>query len=267
MRKITNEEYKQVVLDILIRIDNICRSNQLRYVISYGTLLGAVRHNGFIPWDDDIDIVMPRADYDKLCSIINKGSFNLNFLCVESSESTIYPYGKVCDTRTKLKEKNFIEVEGYGAYVDVFPLDCLPESEEEEKKLYKKYIIKIKALMHSTRTGYEKSESTITNIKRSIAFHLCKIINPTKMVKKLNREFRDLNKLKTTKMGIPWAIHRITMTEKDFYEARSIQFEGHFVMAPKDPDVILKRLYGDYMKLPPEEKRISNHQFECYYID
>lgn len=266
LRKISNEEYKQIVLDILIKINSICCENKLRYMISYGTLLGAVRHKGFIPWDDDIDIVMPRSDYDRLCSIINNGDYMLRFICVESSEETIYPYGKICDTRTRLNEKNFIEVEGYGAYVDVFPLDCLPESDDEEMKLYRKYITRIKALMHSTRTGYEKSDSMVTNIKRFFAFHLCKLINPSRLVKKLNKEFRDLNNTKTNKLGIPWAIHRITLTENDFDEVIPVLFEDHFVMGPKDPDKVLTRLYGDYMKLPPERERISNHSFDCYYI-
>ena len=143
MRRITDEEYKQIVLDILLRIDHLCKHNNLRYMISYGTLLGAVRHQGFIPWDDDIDIVMPRKDYDLLCKVVNKSDCNLRFLCPETSEDTIYPYGKICDIRTKLKESNFIEVEGYGAYVDVFPLDYLPDSDKEEMKLYKKSIVKI----------------------------------------------------------------------------------------------------------------------------
>ena len=268
MRKITTEEYKQVVLEILLRIDEICKNNGLRYMISYGTLLGAVRHQGFIPWDDDIDIVMTRDEYDKLCQIVNgNDSYHLRFLCIESSDKSVFVYGKVCDTRTKLRESNFIEIDGYGAYVDVFPLDHLPDSDEEEMKIYRKYIVKIKALMHSTRTGYQKSNSMFTNIERFLAFHLCKMINPVKMARKLNKEFRDLNQNKTEKIGIPWAIHRIRLTEQDFNMIKPILFEGHYVMGPQNPDSVLSTLYGDYMKLPSEEARVSNHLFECYYID
>ena len=121
MRKLTLDEYKAVVRDVLFKIDDICRENGLTYFLDSGTLLGAVRHKGFIPWDDDIDIAMFREDYNRLADIIQNGHYGLNFLRIEECPDTIYPYGKICDTSTTLVEKNFRTPEGYGAFVDVSP--------------------------------------------------------------------------------------------------------------------------------------------------
>ena len=267
MRKIDLKEYKKIVLNVLVSVDKICRENQLRYMIFYGTLLGAVRHQGFIPWDDDIDIIMPREDYEKLRDIISTNDYGLRFICPETTPDTIYPYGKVCDSKTRLKEKNFVEVEGYGAYVDIFPMDYLPESEQERERLNKRYVAQIKLLMHSTRTGYCKSSSTATNIRRFAAFYICKLINTHKMVGRLNEEFKALNKTKTQVIGLPWAMRKFLAKDTDFEEAEPIMFEGHSLMGPKDPDRFLRELYGDYMKLPPADKQVSDHSFECYYLD
>ena len=99
-KQLTMEEYKQVELGILIKIDKICREHNINYFLYAGTLLGAVRHQGFIPWDDDIDISMLREDYDKLAKIIQNGDYGINFIRIEENPDTIYPYGKICDTTT-----------------------------------------------------------------------------------------------------------------------------------------------------------------------
>ena len=121
MREVSMDEYKQLLVGVLEKIDYICRSNNLQYSIFYGTLLGAVRHHGFIPWDDDVDIVMPIEDYDLFCDLVRKGSYGINIIRPEENMDTCFPFGKVCDIRTSIQESNLGPIEGYGAYVDVFP--------------------------------------------------------------------------------------------------------------------------------------------------
>lgn len=264
MRRISIEEYKEIVVQVLEKIDLICRENNLKYALAYGTLLGAIRHNGFIPWDDDADIVMFREDYVKLRELINSGDYGIRFIDTTTDYNTIYPFGKVCDTRTHLKEKNFRQIDNYGAFVDVFPLDYLPDDEETRKRYCKKHRKSMIMITHSARTGYEKSKSTITNIKRFVAFYTGRLLNASKMIAKMDHEFINNDKEPTSYVGIPWEWGGYAFEKKYFEELTEHEFEGHSYFIPKDYDFVLRWTYGDYMKLPPENERINLHQLECY---
>lgn len=261
MKQLTLDEYRKVELDILIKIDKICREHNINYFLFAGTLLGAVRHQGFIPWDDDIDISMLREDYDKLAEIIQNGDYGLNFIRIEENPDTIYPYGKICDTTTTIEEKNFKEVAGYGVFVDVFPFDYLPEDEKERARLKKKYYRMYKLLTHSARTGYVKTDSVITNLKRGTAFQLAKLANTNRLIEKMNSDFVKLNEKKSNYVGLAWSIAWLL---EDYQSTSEVSFEGHNFLAPKNPDRVLKTHFGDYMKLPPENKRVLNHTLVCY---
>ena len=262
MQRLTVEEYKQVELKILIKVDQICKEHQINYFLFAGTLLGAIRHKGFIPWDDDIDISMLRADYDKLAQIIRTGDYGLNFIRIEENSDTIYPYGKICDTSTEIVEHNFKTVSGYGVFVDVFPFDHLPSDEKVRKKLKKKYFRMYQALTHSSRTGYVKTDSAITNLKRFAAFHLAKCLNTERLVRKMNSDFVALNNEASDLVGLAWSY---AWPLEDYLSPSEVTFEGHSFLAPKDPDRVLRIHFGDYMKLPPEQDRVLKHTLECYY--
>lgn len=261
MKQLTVEEYKQVELDILIKVDKICRENNINYFLFAGTLIGAVRHQGFIPWDDDIDISMLRTDYDKLAAIIQNGGYGLNFIRIEENPDTIYPYGKICDQTTEIDEKNFKSVNGYGVFIDVFPFDYLPEDEKERTKLKKKYFRMYQLLTHSSRTGYVKTDSMITNIKRNVAFHFAKLFNTKKLITRMNADFVKLNERKSNLVGLAWAF---AWMFEDYQSTSEVTFEGHTFLAPKNPDRVLKTHFGDYMKLPPESERVLKHTLVCY---
>ena len=262
MQRLTVDEYKQVELNILVKVDQICREHQINYFLFAGTLIGAVRHKGFIPWDDDIDISMLRADYDKLAQIIQSGDYGLNFIRIEENPDTIYPYGKICDASTEIVENNFKSVNGYGVFIDVFPFDYLPEDAKARAKLKKKYFRMYQVLTHSSRTGYVKTNSAITNFKRFAALHLAKLLNTERLVRKMNSDFVALNNKKSSLVGLAWAF---AWPLEDYMSPSEVTFEGHTFLAPKNPDRVLKIHFGDYMKLPPEQDRILKHTLECYY--
>lgn len=263
MRKIELDEYKKITLSILVKIDEICRKNNINYFLFAGTLLGAVRHNGYIPWDDDVDICILRADYDRLAKIIQNGDYGLNFIRIEEHQDSIYPFGKICDTNTMMIEKNFKTVNGYGAFVDVFPLDYMPDDDKMMLKQGKKYFRKYQMLTHSARTAYEKTNSKITNIKRCAAFYISRIMNSEKLVRKINAEFIAMNERTTNHVGLGW--YKAAWLAEDFLETSEVVFEGYKFLAPKNPDRVLRMQFGNYMKLPPENQREPKHQLLCYY--
>ena len=140
MKQLTLEEVKQVELEILLVFDRVCRENGLKYSMCAGTLLGAVRHQGFIPWDDDIDLCMPRPDYEKLIRLSREGKLFPEYLklaCFE--EGTLdSPYMKIMDTRTRIREENYTQQDVKSLWIDVFPVDGLPDTWKETVRLYQK---------------------------------------------------------------------------------------------------------------------------------
>ena len=262
MRELDIVEYKKVTFEVLKKIDKICRQHGINYFLFAGTLLGAVRHKGFIPWDDDIDICMLRADYDRLAHIIQEGKYGLNFIRIEEHPDTFFPYGKICDTNTVMVEKNFKTIKGYGAFVDVFPFDFLPNSGKKRLKINKKFFRRYQLLQHSARVSFEVSDSRMTNLKRRAAFIISRFFNAHKIAKKMNDDFKSLNEKPTDYVGLGW--HKTAWLYDDYCEVSEVEFEGNCFFAPKNPDRVLKAHFGDYMKLPPEEKRVSNHQLKCY---
>ena len=270
MKKLSIDEYKKTVTGILVEIDQICREHKLTYMLMFGTLIGAIRHRGFIPWDDDIDIAMPRKDYERLMEILRTETYDIRFLSIEHNPDTIYPYGKICKKHTRVKEKNFRPVEGYGAFVDVFPLDSMPDDARERRKYCKKCRQYEIWITHSSRTGFEHSESLKTNVSRFLAFHLGKMLNTQKLIRKLNDTLVRFNEQhgETSYLGIPWGYYADKLYPSSMLkELTEVEFEGHSFYAPKEYDQVLKMRYGDYMKLPPEKDRVYLHAIECYLTD
>ena len=149
-------------------------------------------------------------------------------------------------------------MEGYGAFVDVFPLDFLPESREEMEKVRKKYYRKLQILTHAARTSYERTDSKTLNMKRALAFAFTRFVDPHKIVRKINDDFKAFNNKKTGRVG--YGCYKTAWLLEDYLETSE-------VLAPKDPDRVLSAHFGNYMQLPPEDQRIPNHQLECYYLD
>ena len=264
MKLLSLDEYKETIVRIMFVIDQICREHNLTYMIFYGTLLGAVRHKGLIPWDDDIDIVMPRKDYDKLAEIINKGNYSLRFIDIKYNPDTIYIWGKICDKQTELHEKNFKPVNGYGAFVDVFPLDYAPNDERRRQK-EKKHLRRLALLeTHSARNGFEHGKSFKTNVLRGLAYGFSRLFSPQFLIKTINRYVITRDKIPTDYYRVyGGGIFPIEWLNKTI----DIEFEGQMMKAPHDPDMVLRACFGDYMKLPPKEEQVCKHTLQCYLLD
>ena len=262
MRKLSLKEYKERILGILVKVDRICRENSFNYMICYGTLLGAVRHKGFIPWDDDIDILMPRDDYYKLGEyIINHPELDLNYIDISNRKDTIYYCAKVCDAHTIITQAaHFRPLEGYGAFIDIFPLDYLPNDEERRKKYKARALYMQRLVEHSSHLRPYKGKGFKQTLLIYIGFYYAHLFDTRKILEKMHRVFQENNHIQTNWVGVPFgtAFHAASFTRRAEYS-----FEGYRFFGPADFDNVLKMAYGDYMTIPPVEKQIT-HAVECY---
>ncbi|MDY2594652.1 MAG: LicD family protein [Oliverpabstia sp.] len=266
MREVEITEYKTILTELLIEVDRICRKHDIKYSLIAGTLLGAVRHHGFIPWDDDIDIAMPYEDYDKFAKVIQDYKYELNFIRIDEGHKTCFPYGKICNPKTVVFEGNLKPIEGYGAYIDVFPIINIPEKKAVPyNKYYKKYLTLYRLASYSMLTKYTKSNNLVKNFGRAVEFYFTRYIRPEWLVKKI---MRDMVKINTTycnskKKAILW--ERFVYPSELFENQQEVEFEGHMFFGTNNPDAFLKEMFGDYMKLPPESERILKHGLKCFY--
>ena len=265
MREITAKEYKDIILDVLIRVDKICREHDLKYSLAYGSLLGAIRHSGFIPWDNDIDIIMPFEDYDKLAALINSGIDKcINIIRIEEREDTCFPFGKVCNTRTRLMEGNITELEGYGAYIDIFPMGYIPDNFKEGTK-WKRYFLYQRLASYSKSNNYNKTHSLLKNIGRRVELVAAHLVGTKKLVHKVCDDARKFNTTKTNTIGI--LFDKPSYSADLFDNQVEVSFEGHTFFGTKDPDDFLHKNYGDYMTPPPIESQRFSHVLKCFFIE
>lgn len=269
MRKLTFEECKKIELDILLDVAKFCDDNGLEYFMAYGTLIGAIRHKGFIPWDDDIDIYMPRKDYNKFIELF-KGEGKPERLEAIHPKHPMsrHPFMKVIDTRTAKYEKGYSYPDGVlGIDIDVFPLDGQPDDEEEFNKWYDK-LYKLYLLDYLSNRNGEGS------LKRRMAHIGIKILNlfmPLKKIRKKTAALHEKYPYESSKyVGSVECIasYKNDRMPKELFEGYSwCEFEGHKFKAPKGYHEVLTALYGDYMQLPPEEQRVNPHLTEAFMKD
>lgn len=263
--KMTKVEQKDVLLEMLIEFDNYCQKNNLNYFLDAGTLLGAVRHKGFIPWDDDIDINMPRKDYNKLINLVKKNNGMItDVLRVDTPYETIYPYLKIVNINTILVEFPNKYPLTTGIYIDLFPKDGI-----KQISLFSKFICWINSKLRLWQWFNKfsifawKKEKNI--VKRLISFLGIRMIKnpnlPIKIQEKLISWYNHKNPIDDCKY-VTTLIHgefKKIAPKECFDQYQLLEFEGHFFRCPIDYDTYLRCLYSDnYMQLPPLEERIAH---------
>ncbi len=260
------DEVKQIEVKILDAFVSFCNQNNLRYYLAYGTLLGAVRHKGFIPWDDDIDVTMPRPDYQKFISLWPAGGKYAVLECTQNEEY-VYPFAKVCDTDTFLQERGVCLDYDMGIYIDVFPLDAIPGTLEDSKGFIRSLQNQEKCRLYSMMPcEYIFKDGSKTNFTRKLLWRVIKAIGPHRFAKRMNR--------RSQKYGYSPQLYGGSLTtrfpEHEIFplsileETTELEFEGKRYIAPADYNQVLTLLYGDYMELPPEEERVLKHDFKAW---
>ena len=277
MRELKLEEIQQASLAILDEIDRICAKQHLTYYLAYGTLIGAVRHHGFIPWDDDLDIMMPRADYEKLRRYFKKKYEGKLKLCTRAdTDRYIYGIYRVVDPSYVFENTNEYEL-GYdgGAFIDIYPLDAFGGEGPEEEKRAAKVFRKINA-MNQVYGSWMKPGAK-TKIWRKPVKYLCWLYvklfkGGKKYCRRIDRDFRDIIEEEFSPddayVGVvAWDDRVVRYRREWFEETARLPFAGREFSVPADWDDVLKTYYGDYMALPPEKDRHPQHDYRLYAKD
>ena len=263
----SDERLKQSELNILDTFIKICEENSLRYFLAGGTAIGAIRHNGFIPWDDDIDVAMPRTDYDKFISISKDVLPDNLFLQNHNSDPEYHQgFSKLRNSKTTYIEtpSRFLEI-NHGIFIDIFPIDGVPENPLMKELLFTRSKI-VKVLLCRNDLSYFHGK------RKLIAKLICTLVREKNTSKILNN-FETLVKkydYDSSKITICYfgSYGRNEYVERAVYGGGHISyFEGRKIKVPKMYDIYLSMKYGDYMKLPPEEERIGHHNAEVIDID
>ena len=267
-KQLSLKEIKEVQLGILLCVSDFCDRHNLRYYLAYGTLIGAVRHKGYIPWDDDIDIIMPREDYNSFISSFNTEMAGSNYLAIPPYNDGYHTFLKVADTRTLKTSTEYAQKGKDGGHliIDIFPLDGVPETDYEYTqwfnrlhKIYQGYYLK-----HKIYCGTLKNR--IKTFVRKLQYH------SYKSKKSLKKEAEHLHNLypyeNCNYVGVVescWNSPKNKVKKEWYNDYVLLDFEGYQFKAPKGYHEVLSSIYGDYMELPPVDQRIPCHQGDIFW--
>lgn len=261
------EEVKNLQLEVLQAIHSFCDSRKIPYSMACGTMLGAVRHKGYIPWDDDIDIYLLRDDYKRLVSEFPEkyeGRFEL--ISLERNQKWDRPYAKAFDNCTHVQENAYCSVQ-IGVGIDIYPIDDVPDDEEEWKRYDKRRRLIQKALSIK-RMRYTKGRG----LRKNLLMFVLKI--PVLFVSRRHfAEYIGSYSQKNNNKGynsvfecVQGLLQKNKFCKKEFQSLSLYAFEDREFYGFSDYDSYLRCGYGDYMQLPPLEKRVIHHDYIASWI-
>lgn len=266
MNYFTLDEVKQTELNILIQFDDFCQREGFYYTLAGGTLLGAIRHKGFIPWDDDIDVMMPREDYNRLLKTLKtkKISEDLDSL-MPGDPGYFYPFAKICNNKTIAEMDD--NTSKHGIWIDVFPMDNLPEDSTLLKKMFKKTRF-WRAVVISMTTKLSGENSIKKKVAKLTLKIFANVYGKENVIKKANKVAQSYNNTPCEYIGgALWGYGPgERLKKKSYLTSCRVEFEQYEFNAPQCWKEYLTGLYGDYMKLPPVEKR-QTHHLKAWKID
>lgn len=272
MREISLDELKKIQLDIVVKIDHFCRENGIKYFLDGGTGIGAARHKGYIPWDDDIDIAMTRPNYEKFIYNFNNSVEHL-YVCAPELDINYYAtYANVCDDRTVLSEgANGHRGQEIGVKVDIFPIDGTVENYEDSLRRHR-FLRLLCQLMSRKRRNMsilwknDKWKFCTCLFVRVLVFFISYTMLQ-KWVHRLATKYPFETSSRAYDVVNPVYKRPVHCRRETFEDYIDITFEGKTLMTLKDYNTYLTDLFGDYMQLPPEEQRVPHHGFTAYWKD
>jgi len=265
-RPLSFAELRARQLDILDSVAEHCERHGLRWYLYAGTLLGAVRHRGYIPWDDDIDLWLPRPDYERFCRTYGDHTAERSFSvrCLESSEQYVLPFAKVCDDHTRISVESGV-VEGLGVYVDVFPLDGWRDGRAARgaQRATLKALLTVVRAKHLV-IGPRRSRGR--NLVLWTAQAMAAPVSARTLGRWISRVARSCSFDNATEVGVlTWGGLEV-FPAAAFDHQVPVPFEGRTLPSPAGTDEVLRIHYGDYWQLPPEHLRVTHHRFTAYEL-
>lgn len=270
MKPIEAKDIKMLLLDMFKAFNRFAKNNGIPYFAAGGTLLGAVRHHGFIPWDDDIDLFIKESDAAKLIKIAKKNPYideeKKYKILIPAVFPNVYPTIKLIDTKTVLYEQNISKKYASGLWIDIFKMAYWPDSLEESTKLFDEQK-HLKKMLQITIFG---------NLKKTKYKILSPFTLPIKGMFCLSGKNFEYWSTRLYKLGsskptsyignLSWSSSLKDRYPKQWFDKTiELPFEDIVIPVPAEYDRILTQFYGDYMQIPPKEKRIR-HNFEAYYL-
>lgn len=256
-RKLTAKEIKQHEVQMLLRFAKFCEEHNIAWSLSGGSLLGAIRHKGFIPWDDDIDLCLSRPNYEYL--VENFRDDKLKLIAFER-DNFLFPFARIIDEHTEIEAEYSQEVNKH-LWLDIFPVDGLPQDKKIVKEIYSKcnfyrrMLMVIDARLGTGRTAFHKYAKYVLK-------PLASFIGTGRLVKKIESIAKKIPYESAEYVGaITWGLYGVgeCMLKSEFEKHVMVDFEGYKFPAFSCWDSYLRGLYGNYMKLPPLEKRICHN--------
>jgi len=267
MKELSLQELKEIEFEILKTFDAFCKENNIRYYLSHGTLLGAIRYKKFIPWDDDVDLLIPRDDYDRMLTLF-KDTDRYKLFSYERNPDYLYPFAKLCDMTTRKDEGGYNNGIELGVDIDLFPLDAWDDDPDKAKKEVKA----INSNMFRLGLTKLKKPDSLNPVKRfikGIAMFFCKICGSKYYLEKVLHICSKVPTKDSKYIGCKaWCVYgeKGIIPAEAFAEVTYVEFEGEMFPAPKGYDTYLTCLYGDYLPEPPPEKRKTHHVFKAYRL-
>jgi lipopolysaccharide cholinephosphotransferase len=268
MEKLSLQENQKIAVGILDAVSKVCDEQGYRYYLVFGTLIGAVRHKGFIPWDDDLDIMMPRPDHDRFVEyfVNHREEFpNLKIFTPDLNKEYPYMITRVSDDRYRIVMENE-KPYGMGAFIDIYPYDGMGDTWEEAVKFERRGDYLSSLCFQAARVHLEKgiTKSKIRKIIKPAVFLLSKAIGKDFFIAQLKKQARkkpyDTSKYVGNAVwgnGGDVCIYERTLFDKYVL----VDFEGKKYRAPQGYDQFLRHIYGDYMKFPKEQDRKPHHGY------
>ena len=271
--EINLEQLKKIELDLLKSVHEICVRENFRYSLGGGTLLGAVRHKGFIPWDDDIDIMMPRPDYNAFIDYcITHDDVPFSVQCYKTDKEYVDLSAKIYNPNTVLEEECATDKEQKtGVFIDVFVIDGLGDTYKRAKKAFRATSFKRELLVAAQWKKFFRSKTRAWYYEpiRFLFYIMSRFVNKSKLFEAIQKKYERINFNAVNYAAAVGGSYREKeiLPQKVFSNLTELQFEGYGFKTIEAYDEYLSSIYGDYMRLPPEEKRVSHHLFKAYYKD
>ena len=266
MRKLSIEEAKKLELDILDFIDSFCKEHGINYCINYGTLIGAIRHKGFIPWDDDIDLSMTRENYEKFIQLFSEKQSRYKLLSLETDDQYFNNFIKIVDPTTKIIDTRNTKTYDSGVFIDIFPMDTFNDTKVVDI-CYK--LESFKLLSFSKHKNIVYGDSRLKDLIRTLFWLLLRPVSPRFFANQIEKQIQKYRVENGKYIAfIPSKAKEKEIFPRDMFdELIETPFEHLVLPAPKHFDAVLKQFYDDYMTVPPKEKQIYIHEFEAYKLE